>query len=309
MTDDAPLAAGVRDYIAGTTPWTGRDLAQWLSREALAAYAGMSESGNVWLLVNAVYDACRDGAFPVDLKRCINASAGAVLHVDHVIDDEGGMHRVVGVPMVGQLANALIGYTFELIATADLPTERSRLLARLMRRGLALAMEGQEREIAEDAIDEAAYWRICEEKSEAGFGALTAACAVFAERPEAEIMAWERVGAIIGRLTQIVDDVADAMAEPPAPDWRRPRRNLVFLYAIMTGGGAALEHRIKAAADGDAAMRAALRDEMIAGGAMAYAHYVGHAAAAAARAAVAAIDPPRPATISARLAAIEARFD
>ena len=39
------------------------------------------------------------------------------------------------------------------------------------------------------------------------------------------------IGALVGEITQIYDDLTDALQTPANPDWKRPGANLAILYA------------------------------------------------------------------------------
>jgi len=46
------------------------------------------------------------------------------------------------------------------------------------------------------------------------------------------VAALTKVGALVGETQQLHDDLDDALAVPAQPDWRRPRNNLLTLYAL-----------------------------------------------------------------------------
>jgi len=43
-----------------------------------------------------------------------------------------------------------------------------------------------------------------------------------------------QLGALVGEIVQIRDDIFDAMESPASPDWQRPSGNLLLLYGLLT---------------------------------------------------------------------------
>lgn len=278
------------------------------TRDGIAAFLDAKGHGSVLSAMTAAAVTCGLARIPDELRRALIAATQTVLLTDRIMDEEPGLHDARGIPVVGAGCIALVGAMMESLAGLALPLDRRRLLARIVGEGLWRSLEGQEREVATASIDENEYWRICAAKSEAGIAATVAACAIAAGQPIATLERWSRIGAILGRLIQIRDDLHDALVEPPQADWRRPRRNLLFLYAVLSGGGAALDARIRAAADDVATVRAALRVEIAREGAVAYAHYLAHENIAAARGELRAVASMRPGGLADLLATIEREF-
>ena len=177
---------------------------------------------------------------------CLCASINVV---DDILDDDaGGPYEEHGAGRAANLALALQAAATQLIADAEL-TEAQRLasLRWVAFAGLGTA-RGQELDVAEEGPEndangsagatgvgdnrEQTYWRIVESKSTPLLSAATALGAVAADCSESQVDQIARVGALLGKIIQISDDLTDAMAQPAEADWQRPHTNLSLLYAL-----------------------------------------------------------------------------
>lgn len=287
-------------------PWP--PVAKWLGFDELGTFIATVKSASVAAIASNVLAACGRPVPDIALDCCLTASAGPLVLIDRIMDGDPGPHLTYGEIRTGQIASAMTGYLAEYAARLAWSGERRRLLVETLVAGMIDTVIGQEDEFTIPVIDEAGYWRVCARKAAAGFGCAAAVGAVFGGRPADEIPAWRRVGQAFGRMVQASDDLSDALAEPPLPDWRVPRRNLAFLYAISMPGKGKLEARIVAAADKGVAARTRLRMALLRAGAFAYAAHVAVAALTEARAIVAELAPPQAAILQDFFGQIEARI-
>ncbi|MGA2820470.1 MAG: polyprenyl synthetase family protein [Anaerolineales bacterium] len=152
--------------------------------------------------------------------------------VDDVLDeDPRGLHNTIGSGRVANISLALVGLAFELVK--DLQVEPWRKLAIIMSLA-SMELEtayGQHLDVTEPRTEES-YWKILQRKSTPYYavalsvGALAGGASLEISQKVSEI------GGLIGEITQIYDDLTDALQTPANPDWNRPGANLAILYAI-----------------------------------------------------------------------------
>ena len=155
--------------------------------------------------------------------------------IDDLIDDDpDGLFRRLGHGTVANLAVAFQAAASEVLEGSELDATRMAAAHRsVARAGLGTAF-GQNLDVTEPTGDlEESYWRSAEAKTPPLFGTafcLGALCGGADEALAAEI---ERLAVPIGRMIQAGDDMTDALADPPDPDWKTRWNNLVLLYATL----------------------------------------------------------------------------
>jgi geranylgeranyl pyrophosphate synthase len=121
--------------------------------------------------------------------------------------------------------------------------------------------------------DLAAYWQLVAAKSTPFYaGSLALGAAIFAANDAILRQQMYQVGALVGEIVQIRDDIFDAMESPASPDWQRPSGNLLLLYGLLTEDAefARLLKRVQADEE-DTALLDAAQNHLINLGAVAYA--------------------------------------
>ncbi|MEM9216392.1 MAG: polyprenyl synthetase family protein [Cyanobacteria bacterium P01_F01_bin.150] len=150
----------------------------------------------------------------------------------HLMDDllDEVYHRL-GSGTVANLAAALQGISTQLVNDGSLFLE-NRLLAMEKMQTMTLETAYGQHLDMQPIVDEADYWRVARAKTAPLFKATLFLGAIFGGADGASAIALEPIGALVGELIQISDDLNDAMAQPAQPDWQRQRNNLPIRYAI-----------------------------------------------------------------------------
>jgi geranylgeranyl pyrophosphate synthase len=159
---------------------------------------------------------------------CLHTS---ILLIDDLLDaDPRGEYHRLGPPATANLAAALQAVSLEVVAQSEAPLP-ARLAALQSMNLAALTIAGGQQLDTQNPTGEAAYWRVVEMKSAPFFGVAVQVGAVLggasAEIAE-QLRQW---GNLYGEMIQIHDDLNDAMAVPPNPDWTLGRTSLPMLFA------------------------------------------------------------------------------
>lgn len=155
--------------------------------------------------------------------------------IDDLIDDDPeGLFRRLGHGTVANIAVAFQAAAAEVLEGSGLDAARMVAAQRsVARAGLGTAF-GQNLDVTEPTADlEECYWRSAEAKTPPLFGTAFFLGALFGEADEALAADIERMAVPIGRMIQAGDDMTDALADPPDPDWNTRWNNLVLLYATL----------------------------------------------------------------------------
>lgn len=180
--------------------------------------------------------ACRAVGEPAE--KAIPASAAlacvqiSIILVDDMLDDDPrGEYRRMGSGRASNFALAFQAAGMEaLVSSGASSSVRLAALDSLNRMMLTTA-HGQELDI-QNPEDEAAYWRVVENKSAPFYGCAIRLGALLAEAGEQVTQHLERLGRLYGEMIQIHDDLNDAMAIPANPDWLQKRKPLPILFAL-----------------------------------------------------------------------------
>lgn len=251
------------------------EIAGWPDLGALVEAAIEQQGGrSVWDYPRL---ACRavGGSEEAALPACtaVFCALASIHLVDDLLDeDPRGDYRRLGVGNTANLALALQAAGHRVLEEAAVPAAvRSDLDAKLAQMALATAY-GQSLDLHEPA-DEAGYWRTVEAKTPPLFATALAMGALLGGAPATTVAGLERLGALLGRLVQVSDDLADAMATPAAADWRRPRGNLALLYALTADHPQREAFRRLVASADDAAALGAAQKILLASGAVSFCAY------------------------------------
>ncbi|MEM6795836.1 MAG: polyprenyl synthetase family protein, partial [Acidobacteriota bacterium] len=207
------------------------ELGQWPELERLV---GRKLSGGrpCW---EFTVDACR----AVGGERADAAPGAAVVFglfysihlVDDLLDeDPKGVYHRVGVGPAANMALALQSAASRLLGSCGLSPEAECLAHRALGQAGWGTAFGQMLD-HQDFPGEEAYWRMVGHKTPPlfSFALLLGSLVGGASVEKAQQLA--RLGALLGEIVQISDDLGDAMEQPAAPDWRRQATNLPILFA------------------------------------------------------------------------------
>lgn len=155
----------------------------------------------------------------------------SIILIDDMLDDDPrGEFRVRGYGPVANLAAAFEAAAFRLLDNESIPIElRTDAFSCLSHITLATAA-GQSLD-ANNLLGEENYWRLIQAKSTPFYGGALQIGAILGGADRDLAAAMYQIGATIGEIIQIEDDLSDAFAIPANPDWLKGRNNLLLLYA------------------------------------------------------------------------------
>ena len=155
-----------------------------------------------------------------------------IVLVDDLLDDDPrGAQKRIGIGPAANVASALEAAAFAYIHRAELPPDaRDRAMSALADMMLDTAL-GQRMDVLNEG-GETEYWQVAFAKSSPFCRSAFTVGAILGGGDERTIAALTKVGALVGETQQLHDDLDDALAIPAQPDWRRPRNNLLTLYAM-----------------------------------------------------------------------------
>jgi geranylgeranyl pyrophosphate synthase len=155
-----------------------------------------------------------------------------IVLVDDLLDDDPrGAQKRIGVGPAANIASALQAAAFAHVDRAQAPpAARAQAAAALAQMLLDTAL-GQRMDVLNEGGEDE-YWQVAFAKSSPFCRSAFTVGAVLAGGDERTVAALTRVGALVGETQQLHDDLDDALAIPAQPDWRRPRNNLLTLYAM-----------------------------------------------------------------------------
>ncbi len=170
-----------------------------------------------------------EAALPaVAAVACLQIS---IILADDMLDqDPRGEYRRLGYGRAANLALAFQAAALALLATAPQPAAvRAAASTALARAALATCF-GQELDVS-GLAGEDAYWRVVAAKSTPFYGVALQLGGLLggADLPVAQGL--YDLGALMGEVIQICDDLEDAFQVPANPDWGPGHNNLLILYA------------------------------------------------------------------------------
>lgn len=174
-----------------------------------------------------------EAALPaVAAVACLQIS---IILADDMLDqDPRGEYRRLGHGRAANLALAFQAAALTLLGTAPLPPERQAAASSALARAALATCFGQELDVS-GLAGEDAYWRIVRAKSTPFYGVALQLGGLLggADLPVAQGL--YDLGALMGEVVQICDDLEDAFEVPANPDWGAGRNNLLILYAATAG--------------------------------------------------------------------------
>lgn len=185
-----------------------------------------------WLLpvfgCQAVGGAERDALPGVAAMACSQIS---IILVDDLLDeDPRGEHHRIGVGQAANLALAFQAAASRVIDQAPIPAGPRAAVQGSLAFLASKTAYGQWLDV-QNLSGEDNYWKVVEAKSTPFYGVALQVGALLggaSAEAAAEIYA---IGALLGELVQLFDDLEDALQVPATPDWTQGRNNLLILYA------------------------------------------------------------------------------
>lgn len=155
-----------------------------------------------------------------------------IVLVDDLLDDDPrGAQKRIGIGPAANIASALEAAAFAYIDRAEVPVAaRAQAMSALANMLLDTAL-GQRMDILNEGGEEE-YWQVAFAKSSPFCRSAFTVGAILGGGDERTVAGLTKVGALVGETQQLHDDLDDALALPAQPDWRRPRNNLLTLYAL-----------------------------------------------------------------------------
>ncbi len=197
----------------------------------------------------------------------------SIILVDDLLDDDPRGHYLqVGSGPAANLALAFQALSFRLIEReVDDLERRAAVTASLTWLALATAF-GQQLD-AQNLKDEENYWRLVRAKSTPFYASACHIGALLGRADSRQVEGLRDLGALIGEIIQIQDDLIDAFQTPANPDWKQGRNNLPLLYALTANHPARPRFlELRSRADDPEALREA-QQILISSGAVSYCVY------------------------------------
>jgi geranylgeranyl pyrophosphate synthase len=204
------------------------ELSAWPELAALLRQA----AGRDWALpLTACQAVCGRTAPAEPAAAAILMLQMAIIFVDDMLDhDPRGEHLRLGEGRTANLALALQSAAFLQVARSEAPAEqRAAALEALTWMALETA-RGQELDVQQPG-DEGAYWQVVRAKSTPFYACALQVGGLLGGADRLLARSLHQLGAMVGEVVQLHDDMFDAFETPARPDWRRPGNNLLLLYA------------------------------------------------------------------------------
>jgi geranylgeranyl diphosphate synthase, type I len=188
----------------------------------------------------------KDYRIPLYVAKAVGGEASAALPgaaaiaclqmtivlVDDLLDDDPrGAQKRIGIGPAANIASALQAAAFAHLDRAQVSASARSLASAALAQMLLDTALGQRMDVLNEGGEEE-YWQVAFAKSSPFCRSAFAVGAILGGGDERTVSALTKVGALVGETQQLHDDLDDALAIPAQPDWRRPRNNLLTLYAL-----------------------------------------------------------------------------
>jgi geranylgeranyl pyrophosphate synthase len=206
-------------------------LSDWPESRALFQKAAALEPRD-WKLPMIACEAVggtQEQAVPASAALAL-VQVGIILIDDLLDSDPRGEYRLIGEAQTANFASAFLAAGTQAILHAKIqPSTKLNALHSMNQMSITVAL-GQFLD-TQNPMDEAACWRVVENKSAAFFGAALELGAWFGGAENEIAGHLESFGRLYGEMIQLHDDLNDTMAETINSDWFQGRRPLPILYA------------------------------------------------------------------------------
>ena len=221
-TIDEIGAALHADYLVRVERALGARFAS--GRDRLSACPGVASE----LALETCRSLCGDADPAFSAAASIHAAFIAIALIDDLLDEDPRDELSVG--RTANLASVAQALAFEFLAELQSPAHAAT--AGRLARMLVDTAWGQERDVTEsdDAVD---TWSLAAAKTSPLFEGALYCGAIAGGAPQQLATDVERLGAFIGRIVQVQDDLTDVLEPGSDADWRRPSSNLVLRFALQ----------------------------------------------------------------------------
>lgn len=160
---------------------------------------------------------------------CVQIS---IILVDDILDEEpDGIYQKLGSGETANLALALQAASSLLLTQCDVD-DAARVAATVSLNRMILRTAAGQQLDTSNLTSEEDYWRVVSAKSAPYYGASFEIGANLANCSKAVVESFYQIGATLGEMIQISDDLEDAFSQPANADWVQGRNNLAILYGL-----------------------------------------------------------------------------
>ncbi|MBI1294808.1 hypothetical protein GC175_07605 [bacterium] len=160
---------------------------------------------------------------------CVQIS---IILVDDILDEEPeGIYQQLGSGETANLALALQAASSLLLAQCEVNDAAKISAVVALNRMILRTAAGQQLDTS-NLTTEKDYWHVVSAKSSPYYGASLEIGASLANCSKAVNESFYQIGATLGEMIQISDDLEDAFTQPANADWVQGRNNLAILYGL-----------------------------------------------------------------------------
>lgn len=156
----------------------------------------------------------------------------AIIIADDILDEEpGSLYQQIGAGRAANISMALYAAAHSVLDQCVVPDRALRSAHSALSRMVLATARGQDMDV-QNLTSEEDYWRVVKAKSAPFYGTALEIGARLALADPQICAKFYAIGAAIGEMIQIQDDLDDAFSTPANPDWIQGRNNLAILYAL-----------------------------------------------------------------------------
>lgn len=206
--------------------------AQWGEMKAILQRAASTRPRDWELPIIACQSVGKHAEKAIPASAALACALISIIMVDDMLDyDPRGEYRRIGSGRASNLTLAFQSAGVDALLKSGASTSVRLAALDSLNHMMLTTAHGQELDI-QNPEDEAAYWRVVENKSAPFFGCAIHLGALLAEAEENVTKNLEQLGRIYGEMIQIHDDLNDTMAVPANSDWLQKRKPLPILFAL-----------------------------------------------------------------------------